>query len=94
MVLSNFNTSQIPIYQNYNAKPETHGEKIRENLIKQLENPVLWNQIINLMSKNGITHFHEIGPGKVLKGLNRRINNQMLTYNYENLEDVNDYAML
>ena len=90
----NFKTSQIPIYQNFNAKPETQSKKIKENLIKQLENPVLWNQIINLMSKNNITNFFEIGPGKVLKGLNRRINNQILTYNYENLEDVNDHAVL
>ena len=89
-----FKTSKIPIYQNFNAKPETDITNIKKNLINQLENPVLWHQTINLMLQNKISNFHEIGPGKVLSGLNRRINNQIHTNNYEKIKDLNTYAML
>ena len=89
-----FKPSQIPIYQNFNAKPETDINNIKKNLINQLENPVLWHQTINLMLQNNISNFHEIGPGKVLSGLNRRINNQINTNNHEKIKDLNTYAML
>jgi len=90
----NFKPSQIPIYQNFNAKSETDINNIKKNLINQLENPVLWHQTINLMLQNNISNFHEIGPGKVLSGLNRRINNQINTNNHEKIKDLNTYAML
>jgi [acyl-carrier-protein] S-malonyltransferase len=89
-----FKPSQIPIYQNFNAKSETNINNIKKNLINQLENPVLWHQTINLMLQNNISNFHEIGPGKVLSGLNRRINNQINTNNHEKIKDLNTYAML
>ncbi|MEE2858453.1 MAG: ACP S-malonyltransferase [Candidatus Neomarinimicrobiota bacterium] len=92
--LVKFKTSKIPIYQNFNAKPETNITNIKKNLINQLENPVLWHQTINLMVQNKISDFHEIGPGKVLSGLNRRINKQIHTKNHGKIEDLHTYAML
>ena len=70
---ASFNKPICPIYQNVNAKAETSVEKIKENLISQLTSPVKWNQSIDQMIKNGTTQFIEIGPGKVLQGLVKKI---------------------
>ena len=70
---ASFNEPICPIYQNVNAKAETSVEKIKENLISQLTSPVKWNQSIDHMIKNGTTQFIEIGPGKVLQGLVKKI---------------------
>ena len=70
---ASFNEPICPIYQNVNAEAETSVEKIKENLISQLTSPVKWNQSINHMIKNGTTQFIEIGPGKVLQGLVKKI---------------------
>lgn len=70
---ASFNEPICPIYQNVNAKAETSIEKIKENLISQLTSPVKWNQSIDHMIKNGTTQFIEIGPGKVLQGLVKKI---------------------
>ena len=68
-----FSDPICPIYQNVNAKAEKSVEKIKENLISQLTSPVKWNQSIDQMIKNGTTQFIEIGPGKVLQGLIKKI---------------------
>ena len=70
---ASFNEPICPIYQNVNAKAETSVEKIKEKLISQLTSPVKWNQSIDHMIKNGTTQFIEIGPGKVLQGLVKKI---------------------
>ena len=70
---ASFTEPICPIYQNVNAKAETSVEKIKENLISQLTSPVKWNQSIDQMIKNGTTQFIEIGPGKVLQGLVKKI---------------------
>ena len=70
---ASFNEPICPIYQNVNAKAEISVEKIKENLISQLTSPVKWNQSIDHMIKNGTTQFIEIGPGKVLQGLVKKI---------------------
>ena len=70
---ASFNKPICPIYQNVNAKAETSVEKIKVNLISQLTSPVKWNQSIDHMIKNGTTQFIEIGPGKVLQGLVKKI---------------------
>jgi len=70
---ASFNEPICPIYQNVNAKAETSVKKIKENLISQLTSPVKWTQSVNEMIKNGTTSFVEIGPGKVLQGLVKKI---------------------
>lgn len=67
-------TPICPIYQNVNGKPEILVEKIKENLISQLTSPVKWTQSINKMLEDGCRDFIEIGPGKVLQGLIKKIN--------------------
>ncbi|NPA34324.1 MAG: ACP S-malonyltransferase [Chlorobi bacterium] len=68
-----FNKPKVPVYQNVTAQPETDPDRIKENLIIQLTNPVRWKQTILNMKSNGIDEFREVGPGKVLTGLIRRI---------------------
>lgn len=66
-----------PIYQNVHAMPETEGAKIKENLIAQLTAPVRWTQTIENMVTDGATKFIEVGPGKVLQGLVKKISKDM-----------------
>jgi len=68
-----FNKPVCPVYQNVNAKPSTDPETIKENLISQLTAPVRWTQSVQNMIADGATHFIEVGPGKVLQGLIKKI---------------------
>ena len=76
---TSFNTPICPIYQNVDAAKTDDVQTIKKNLINQLTAPVLWTQIINNMIKDGLTEFIEIGPGKVLQGLIRKINREVST---------------
>lgn len=68
-----FNTPICPVYQNVNAAPSTNPEEIKQNLITQLTGAVRWTQSVQRMVADGATHFTEIGPGKVLQGLIKKI---------------------
>lgn len=59
--------------QNVNASPETDPEVIRENLIAQLTAPVRWTQSMHKMIELGATEAIEVGPGKVLQGLFKKV---------------------
>jgi [acyl-carrier-protein] S-malonyltransferase len=74
-----FHAPVCPIYQNVNAKPETNPTAIKENLIAQLTSPVRWAQSMQNMLTAGATHFIELGPGSVLQGLMKKINNNVIT---------------
>ena len=74
---TNFNNPVCPVYQNVNALPSTDPAQIKINLIAQLTSPVRWTQTVENMIKDGATLFTEIGPGKVLQGLVKKINRQM-----------------
>ncbi len=66
------NKPVCPIYSNFTAKPTTDVEEIRDNLLKQLLNPVRWTQTLENMYNDGADAFVEVGPGKVLQGLVKR----------------------
>ncbi len=68
-----FSKPTCPVYQNVVAKAVTNPEEIKENLIAQLTAPVRWAQCIQQMIADGGTEFIEVGPGKVLQGLMRKI---------------------
>ena len=68
------------IYQNFNAKGIKDPREIKFNLIKQLVSPVKWEQSIKRMIDDGATEFIEVGPGKVLQGLTKKINATATTY--------------
>ena len=70
---TNFSEPSCPVYQNVVAKAVTSPEEIKENLIAQLTAPVRWTQSVQQMIADGADHFVELGPGKVLTGLLRKI---------------------
>ena len=76
---THFTKPVCPIYQNVDAKPYTDPEKIKNNLIAQLTSSVRWTQIMQNMIADGATSFLEIGPGKVLQGLIKKLNRDMDT---------------
>lgn len=63
-----------PIYQNVNASPVSDPEQIKTNLVAQLTAPVKWTQTVQNMTADGATDYVEVGPGKVLQGLIKKIN--------------------
>ncbi len=69
-----FNKPNCPIYQNVTANAVTDESAIKTNLISQLTAPVRWTQSVQQMIADGATHFTEVGPGKVLQGLVKKIN--------------------
>ena len=71
---TSFNSPICPIYQNVNGRPEHLVDNIKRNLISQLTSPVKWTQSVNKMIEDGCQDFIEIGPGKVLQGLIKKIN--------------------
>ena len=70
---TNFSTPKYPIYQNVTTTAVTDASEIKKNLISQLTAPVKWTQSIQNMIKDGATLFTEVGPGKVLQGLVKKI---------------------
>ena len=77
----NFNAPTIPVLHNFNVEQYTNIAQIKEALVKQLYMPVLWTQTISQIVNNGVTSIVESGPGKVLSGLNKRINTEIISYN-------------
>jgi len=86
------NDIEAPVYSNVSAKPVTKSNEIRENLILQLENAVLWQDTILNMISDKITKFIEVGPGKVLQGLTKRIDRNVISTGIETNIDVNSYT--
>ncbi|CAJ0991547.1 ACP S-malonyltransferase [Pantoea sp. Nvir] len=68
-----FNAPLIPVINNVDVKCESEVAKIRYALVRQLYNPVRWTEIVEFMASQGVTHILEMGPGKVLTGLTKRI---------------------
>ncbi len=68
-----------PIYQNVTAKAETNPEEIKSNLIKQLTASVKWTQTMQQMQEDGLTSVTEVGPGKVLQGLFKKMDRALET---------------
>ena len=69
-----FNNPICPVYQNVTASAVSNADDIKKNLILQLTAPVKWTQTVTQMIADGATHFTEVGPGKVLQGLVKKIN--------------------
>ncbi|MFS0823645.1 ACP S-malonyltransferase [Bacillus sp. 1P02SD] len=72
--------ASIPVVANVNATEMTSAEQIKENLVKQLYSPVLWENSVQYMLDQGVDTFIEIGPGKVLSGLIKKVNRRVTTY--------------
>ena len=83
-----WNDAQFPIVQNYNAHGETKAETIKQNMVKQLYSPVQFIKSTEWLIDQGVDHFMEIGPGKVLSGLIKKINRDVKITSIQTLEDV------
>lgn len=71
--LANWQAPHVPVYQNVTARAVTDADQLKANVLAQLENTVRWEATIRQMSLDGHETFIEVGAGKVLQGLNRRI---------------------
>lgn len=76
---TNFSKPICAVYQNVTAKPTTKPDEIKQNLIAQLTAPVKWTQSVKQMINDGAEEFIEVGPGKVLQGLVRKIDRTVET---------------
>ena len=85
-----FNSTNIPVYTNVDALSVTEGKSFKEELSKQIYSSVMWVQTINNMIEKGIMNFIEIGPGKVLAGLNKKINSEIVTLNVSDWNSLMD----
>ncbi|HPS64166.1 MAG TPA: ACP S-malonyltransferase, partial [Ignavibacteria bacterium] len=84
------NDSAIPVYTNVSGQPITNSEEIRSALKDQLTSPVKWEVSIRNMIADGITKFYEIGSGKVLTGLVKKINPDAEIFNVSTFEDLSN----
>lgn len=84
-----FNNATVPVYTNVDASATTQAEDFRAKLPEQIYSSVRWTQSINNIVEKEITNFIEIGPGKVLAGLNKKINSELTTLNVYDVESLN-----
>ena len=87
---TNFKSSEYPIVNNVNALPETDPAKIKELLYKQIFSTVRWRETLINISKNGISNFIEIGPGKVLSGMVKRTLKNANSFSINSITDINN----
>jgi len=74
-----FSDPVCPVYQNVDAQPSSEPEVIKANLVAQLTSPVRWTQTVKQMIADGASSFTEVGPGKVLQGLIKKVDRAMET---------------
>ena len=86
------NTATMPVYANVTAEPVIEADEIRSNLKNQLDCPVKWHETIDNMKTAGATEMMEVGPGRVLQGLTRRIDKKLTSKGVETLEQIKEIA--
>ena len=86
------NTATMPVYANVTAEPVIEADEIRSNLKNQLDCPVKWHETIDNMKTAGATEMVEVGPGRVLQGLTRRIDKKLTSKGVETLEQIKEIA--
>lgn len=91
LVFTPFYDARFPVYTNVNAKPVTKEDEIKNNLHSQVTSPVRWEETINNMIADGFDEFYEIGPGKILQGLVKRINPDAKLFGIDKYEDLEQY---
>jgi len=76
---TSFNAPICPVYQNVNAQAVSDPNEIKKNLVLQLTGAVKWTQIMEKMLADGASHITEVGPGRVLQGLFKKVNREVIT---------------
>ncbi|MBN2365067.1 MAG: [acyl-carrier-protein] S-malonyltransferase [Calditrichaeota bacterium] len=83
---------KFPVYMNVTGKPARSVTEIRTLLKKQLLSPVLWQKSMENMIKDGFSYFHEVGAGKVLQGLLKRINSQFKSSGFGKAGEIEQFS--
>jgi len=78
----------VGVVSNYTAQPQYKSFQIRENLVRQMYSPVKWEDSMRFILSQGVKEFYEFGPGRVLKGLMRRIDPDARVTSIEKKEDL------
>ena len=86
------NNANIPVYSNVSATATLKSDEIRLNLKNQIDSPVLWSNTIRNMKNDKASKMIEVGPGKILQGLTRKIDKDIQSMGMENLEQINEFA--
>lgn len=81
-------TPAVPVLQNASIQLETDPERIRDNLVKQIASPVNWTKTIQLLVSQDVNTVYEVGPGKVLTGLNKRIDKSLSSNVINNSDSI------
>ena len=89
----NFTNPIASIISNVTANEIKDPDELKNLLIKQIENRVRWRESVNHMINNGVNHFIEIGPGKVLTGLIKRIDKNVKTNTINSESDIKDLKL-
>ena len=87
-----FKDLRVPLVNKLEAREVRDATGAREGLIGQVSSPVLWSESIERLVEAGVSTFVEVGPGRVLRGLIRRIAPSVTVYNVGNREQVESYA--
>lgn len=86
----NINDANIPVITNVDAKSETNSKKFAVKMVNQIYSSVFWKQSISYMIEQGVDTFVEIGPGKVLSGMVKKISRAAKTYSVSDIESLNN----
>ncbi len=78
----------VPVIANADAAPNSDKDRVKPLLVAQVCSPVLWEQSVNAMCRLGVTDFIELGPGKVLSGLVKRISKEAVLANIEDVAGI------
>ncbi len=88
------NPARFPVVMNVTAEATTEPDQILENLISQLDSPVRWTETIETLREGGAESFVEVGPGRVLQGLNRRIDRSLPIRGIERIEQMEELEVV
>ena len=91
---SNIMDPIVPIITNVTAKPELQAQKITDLLVRQVTGRVRWRETIEFAKKNGIEKVFEIGAGKVLMGLTKRIDNSLESFSIETPDQIESFILV
>lgn len=85
---TSFRAPKIPVVHNVHARPESDPQAIKQLMIQQIYSPVQWVECVKALGEAGVTTTVECGPGKVLSGLNKRIDKSLNTLSIESPDDL------
>ena len=91
LIKTNFSQPEINIVSNVTAKKIDNFKEIPSLLTKQITHHVRWRESVDFMTKNGVKHFIEIGPGKALTGMIKRIGKELTTTTIDNITQFNEF---